>query len=156
MKFRSERERVIVQLGAFVAMVLLYVGLVLQPLLRRISQDEKALPAGQATLERAQRLAGTLVFLKATQGKKRTGSLAQEVDRITRELGLQQGKQVTDLKDLGNNAVQLRLEDLDGPTLVRLLNSMEKSGIRTDGFKMRDPKGRGLWIVNLTVKGANP
>lgn len=156
MKFRTERERVVFQAGAFVAVVLLYVALILQPLLKRTSQAEKAISATQATLEKAQKLAGTLVYLRATQGKKRTGSLVQEVDRITRELRLQQGKQVAELKDLGNNAVQVRLDDLDGPTLVRFLDSLQRSGIRADGFKMRDPKRQGLWIVNLTVKGAQP
>ena len=154
MKFRNEREKLLVQGGAVVAAILLWVGLILQPMLARIHRDEKALATSVGDLEKARRLAGTFVSLKATQGRKRTGTLVQEVERITRELGLQRGKQVVDLKVFGNNGVQLNLDDLDGPTLVRLLDALQKSSIRPDDLKMRDPKGQGLWTVTLTVKGS--
>ena len=142
-RFSSERERIMVLTGALVAGTLLYMTLVLQPLVNRIRRDEKALPASRLTLERAQRLAGTYLFLKSSQARSQNASAVQEVERITRELGLQKGQQVADLKDLGNNTVQLRLDDLDGSTLVRLLDAVQRAGLKPDGLKMRDPQGAG-------------
>lgn len=154
MKFRSERERLMVVWGSIVGGLLLWWSLFMQPSLRQISAYQlRDLPNARRGVERARTIAGELTALQAAPAKRSGGgSVAMEIDAIVRQkIGIPPNH-VKNIQDVGKGA-QIKLNDLDGATLMRLLHALEEAGIRPDNADFHDLTGKHLWDVTVTVSG---
>lgn len=153
MKFRSERERRTVVWGGAAGVLLLWWSLFLQPSIRQIRANERDLPTMRRNVERARAIAGELAALQAAPPRPEgSGSVALEIDRIVRqEIGIP-ARHVKNIQDVGKGA-QIKLGDIDGGTLMRLLHALETAGIRPDSADLRDLTGKQLWDVTITVSG---
>ncbi|MBM3461825.1 MAG: type II secretion system protein M [Armatimonadetes bacterium] len=153
MKFRNERERRLVLGGGVIAAILLYFGLLIFPVLDAIEADKRALASRQKNLQEARHLAGELIALRAQPTAPTMGTPVQTLDRTLTQLGLQ--SHVATRRNIGsdNRGFEVRLDDLDGGSLIRLLYTLDQAGIRPSSFELNDFKQQGLWGVTLTVLG---
>lgn len=154
MKFRSERERRIVVWGGITGCLLLWWSLFMQPSLRQIrTWEQRDIPAARRSVERARTIAGQLAALKAAASNApRTASTALTIDAIIRKQLRIPAGHVKNIQDVGKGA-QIKLSEVDGSTLMRLLHALEADGIRPDNADLRDLTGKGLWDVTITVSG---
>jgi len=142
----------LVIVGGTAAVLLLYVFGFILPSTDRIHGYEKTLAKEQRDLDEARSLAAELQGLKAAPSQGPSLSAMQAVDQYTKELGVTPDE----IRAIGAEGagVELRLSNVNGETLVRLLHSLETAGVKPDGLELRDFKGSGLWSVRLTVSGA--
>ena len=148
MKFRSERERLIVVWGSVVGVLLLWWSLFLSPALKVIHDTQVLLPQRRADVEQAREIAAQLAVPVATKLK---APVVPTIDTIIHQLHIS-SEHVKNLKDVGRGA-QVQLSDIDGGTLMRLLHALEQHGIRPDSAEFHDFANNGMWDVTLTVNG---
>lgn len=147
MKFRSERERLIVIWGSVLGIVMLWWSLFFHPALLKIRNYRKEIPQWRADLDRARELV-TLLQAPATPHSKQP--VVPTIDNALKELHIS-AEHVKNLKEVGGGA-QIQLSEIDGRTLVRLLHLLERRNIRPDSAEFQDFTQKGyLWDVTLTV-----
>ncbi|NDD29371.1 MAG: hypothetical protein EB084_14010 [Proteobacteria bacterium] len=154
MKFRSERERRIVIWGGLTGFLLLWWSFFVQPSMRLIqSFQQRDIPNAKRAVERARTIAGELGALQAKPTSKPSGtSIALTIDDIVRKRVAIPANHIKNIQDVGKGA-QIKLSDIDGGTLMRLLHALEEAGIRPDDADFHDLTGKSLFDVTITVNG---
>jgi type II secretory pathway component PulM len=152
MKFRSERERRMVLAGGAAVALILYFFAFLLPALERTRGLETDMATQQARLVEARALARELASLQAAPVQQASGdSVLKILEQTLSSLGITPGQ----VRPFGadNRGVELRLDKVDGGSLVRLLHALQQAGIRPDSIELADFAGTGLWDVTLTIQG---
>lgn len=156
MSFKNERERNIVLFGGVVVALLLYLGVFILPVMDQIKKDRRLLATQEQNLQEARRLGGELLGLQAAAASASPESPTVAVDRITRTLGIQEHVNYVRPFGADSRGVEVKLDELDGGSSIRLLFSLAQAGIRPESMEMRDFKGQGLWTMTLTIASRRP
>jgi type II secretory pathway component PulM len=156
MKFKSERERWMVIIGSIALTVILYVAFFLSPTLKQIGKYQKLLPQRKTELDDARKLAGQYMQMKAAS--KGPAVVDKDpisaVDDVAQQMGMKDRVRI--VNSSGNGGFQLKVDDVDGGSLVKLLHNLASRGVRPDDIEMHDYDGTGFWTVTFTKVGEMP
>lgn len=151
MKFRSDRERMIVLWGAPLALLLMWWTLFLSPTLARIRRDERDLVRVRQDVNGARDVAGQIIAVN-NQPKEapHSGGLAATINNIVKNQLHFPDSHIKTISEREKSA-QVDLSNIDGANVMKLMHALEQAHIRPDSATFTDYAGKHLWDISLSV-----
>jgi len=151
----SQRDKYLLLVGGCVAFLLLYLGLFLLPMRDGIAREERKI----ARLRRDFQEMVTLLrvkhsFPKETAAGRGGMSLVPFIAKTAKEAGVDDEK-IGYLRPFGaeGTGAELKLEDVSGETVVRLIYNLQKASVRVTRLNMKDYEHDGNWVVKIFLEG---
>ncbi len=149
----SIREKVIVLGGGTLVVLLRYFGGFLMPTLKKTADLEKKLKTQQADWKKLESMVKEHLEIAPALNTTQPEPLLPAIERLNRELAV--GSKLTSIQPFGEGGreAEVKMEDLSGQEIVRLLDGFKKAGITVRHLYCKDYDGNGLWFVKIYLKG---
>lgn len=146
---RTPRERLILTVGAALAVPMIIWLLVWQPLLKGRDEAEKKVQARQQTLEWMRGAAAQVKALRAS-GVSASG-VQQPPQQLVTSAAAQHKLLINRIEPAGGNRYNLWLAEADYLAVVRFIDTLQSRGVAVDAMSLSRQPGPGLVSVRLSV-----
>jgi type II secretory pathway component PulM len=145
-----QREKIVLIGGGITFFLLLYLLVFLFPTIKKINLVEKQIQTDEKDTVQIRSLLEEYSSKNTETIKTFEGSLSAHVERTAQSIGVT----IAFIRPYGEEGrgVEIKIDEMNGESILRFVYEMENSGIYISRLNMRDFKSTGVWVVTMNLE----